>query len=162
MHSLQSQFTSELFAHPWDWTLTIKMSTYIYAVLFLVRLWAVITFWDLESFLSFETLSYCYLARPYLIPCTINDSADAHPPARDRQILSFCISSPSPKYDSANHLVRPKAGRRTIAGNRQTQAPSSAMFCNPSRCSMHAQRQIAKKNQICPDLNILSAVSYLI
>ena len=120
-----------------------------------------------EVFLILQTLSYCYLARPCVITSSLapamhcNDSADAHPPARDRQILSFCILSPSPKYDSANHLVRPKAGRRTIAGNRQTQAPSSAMFCNPSRCSMHAQRQIAKK-QICPDLNILSAVSYLI
>ena len=123
---------------------------------YLLRSEVFLILWDFELLLPSETLCH------YLIPCTSNDSADAHPPTRERQILSFCILSPSPKYDSANHLVRPKAGKRTIAGNRQTQAPSSAMFCNPSRCSMHAQRQIAKKNQICPDLNILSAVSYLI
>ena len=127
--------------------------------------------WDFELLLPFEiwSLSYpsdfelllpCKTLCHYLIPCTSNDSADAHPPTRDRQILSFCILSCSPKYDSANHLVRPKAGRRTIAGNRQTRAPSSAMFCNPSRCSMPSVR--LQKKQICADLNILSAVSYLI
>ena len=120
-----------------------------------------------EVFLILQTLSYCYLARPCVITSSLapamhcNDSADAHPPARDRQILSFCILSPSPKYDSANHLVRPKAGSALSQAIARHKLPHQQCFATP-RGALCMPSVRLQKNQICPDLNILSAVSYLI
>ena len=128
--------------------------------------------WDFELLLPFEiwSLSYpsdfelllpCKTLCHYLIPCTSNDSADAHPPTRDRQILSFCILSPSPKYDSANHLVRPKAGSALSQAIARHKLPHQQCFATPRGALCMPSVRLQKK-QICPDLNILSAVSYLI
>ena len=89
MRSLKSQCTFELFAHPWDWTLAKEMRTC--ALLFLVRLWAAIIFWDLESFLSFETLSYCYLVRPCVITSSLAPAMTQQTPTHPQGIGKFYL-----------------------------------------------------------------------
>ena len=149
MHFLQSQCTFELFPHPWDWTLTIEMRTC--ALLFLLRLWAAITFWDLKSFLSFRLWATATLQDIVSLPHPLHQQCIAmtqQTPTHPQGIGKFYLFASWALPQSTT--ARITSFDQNLAAHYRRQSPdTSSLISNvlqPLKV-LYAQCQIAKKNR---------------